>query len=81
MFSVFLSCRHLGRRHGIGLVIGGIWRSAVMGSVRASLIIEIHPMADPGFGLATATPGVQVNALIFGLCSDLGDGRLGGDVG
>jgi hypothetical protein len=40
-----MSCRHHGRRHGIGLVIDGIRRSAVMGSVRTSLIVEVQPMA------------------------------------
>ena len=57
-----MSCRDFGGRHGVGLMIDGFRRSATMGGMWASLIIEVHPFGDPGSGLATAAPGVQVDA-------------------
>jgi len=51
--------------HGGRLMMDGLWRSTIMGGVRAPLIVKIHPIADPDFGLTTADPDVQVDALIF----------------
>ena len=36
-----------------------------MGRVGASLVIEFDPLGDTGFGLRSAFPRIQIDALVF----------------
>ena len=40
-------------------------RSPAMGRVGASLVIEFDPLGDTGFGLRSAFPRMQIDALVF----------------
>ena len=64
-YSLVMSCRHLGWRRGVGLVVDGVGCLTIMGSMKAPLVAERHPAADPIPGFMAARPGVQMNALVF----------------
>ena len=47
------------------LPVGHGGRLSAKGRVGSSPIVELNPVADTGFGLRSALPCMQINALVF----------------